>query len=112
MSRTAPHRRTVPDGTVLARQGQLGDRAYLVLSGSLQVRCDGVLVARLRPGDVAGEQAVLRGIPRTADLVADGEVEVAEYNGVALRDAIDHSPVIGELVEHALEARPPASSDR
>jgi CRP-like cAMP-binding protein len=55
---------------VLIRQGDRGDRVYLVEGGVLEVLRDGAQVAELGPGSVAGEIALLRDVPRTATVVA------------------------------------------
>jgi CRP-like cAMP-binding protein len=62
-----------PAGSVLCRQGDPGDRLYMVQSGSLDVRMglgpNGVALRRAGPGDFVGEMALLSGAPRNADLV-------------------------------------------
>jgi CRP-like cAMP-binding protein len=57
-------------GQVLMRQGDHGDRVYLVEGGALEVLRDGSHVADLGPGSVVGEIALLRDVPRTATVVA------------------------------------------
>jgi len=59
-------------GEVLMRQGDRGDRVYLVAEGSVEVIRDGFHVADRGPGAVVGEIALLRDVPRTATVrVAD-----------------------------------------
>jgi len=70
-------RQTLPDGTVLIRQGESPDDVFVLESGTLQVEMqtsDGTRM-RLRsinPGVVVGEVAMYSGDPRTADVVAEG----------------------------------------
>jgi MFS family permease len=60
-------------GRVVVRQGETGDRFYLVRDGTLQVAINGRDVQTLGPGDSFGEIALLRDVPRTASVIAQSE---------------------------------------
>jgi hypothetical protein len=93
-------------GDVLLRQGEPGDRAYLVVGGELVVDKDGREIGRVGPGAVVGEIALLRAAPRMATarartpsrlLAIDrDEFLAAATGGVTAREAAE------ELVESRL----------
>jgi MFS family permease len=74
MERVASHLQRVDaeSGDVLMRQGDRGERVFLVKSGAVEVISDGFHVTDLGPGSLVGEIALLRDVPRTATVrVAD-----------------------------------------
>ena len=64
-------REEVAAGTVLMREGDPGDRFYILFSGVLAVsQRDLGARSLLRPGDYFGEVAPAMGVPRTATVSA------------------------------------------
>jgi hypothetical protein len=69
----------VPVGTVIVREGDVGDRFYVVGSGQFAVtRDDGTRLHAMGPGHGFGEIALMRSVPRTATVTAatDGRLLV------------------------------------
>ena len=66
----------VTDGTVLCRQGDVGREAFVIVEGEASVTIDGAEMARLGPGSVCGEMALLDHGRRTATVTAVGPVKV------------------------------------
>jgi CRP-like cAMP-binding protein len=56
----------VKGGHVLMRQGDTGREMFVIATGSVAVERNGREIARLGPGDVVGEIALLSEGPRTA----------------------------------------------
>jgi len=70
------HPRHVPAGEVVYRQGDAGDGCFVIEQGSAQVIGDGRPIATVGPGDLVGEIALLRRVPRTATVRAVTEMDL------------------------------------
>ena len=60
-----------PAGAIAMREGDVGELFHVIVAGSAAVSVGGKPRPPLAPGDCFGEIALLRGIPRTATVVAD-----------------------------------------
>ena len=64
----------VPAGSAVFREGDIGDRFYIVESGDVEVSTAGRVLARRGPGESFGEIALLRDVTRTATVTALSDV--------------------------------------
>ena len=97
-------RTSAPAQRVLVSQGGRGLECFVVADGELDVIRDGELVARIGPGSVVGEIALLDHAVRNADVVTVTDVEVAVFDVRSFRRALDGNPTFRAMVERAAEA--------
>ncbi len=83
---------TVAPGRAVVRQGEPGADFYLIRSGTARVTQDGRRLRELGRGDGFGEIALLRDVPRTATVTADGPLVV---------DALDRATFLAVLAGSA-----------
>lgn len=80
-------------GSVIFRQGDAGDRLYLILQGRVRVgrTVPGMgeeAIAVLNPGDVFGEMALLDEAPRSADIVAHEQCLLLSLSRTSFEDLL------------------------
>ena len=68
--------RTVGAGTVLVREGEMGDAFYVIVSGQAEVDRSGDIVATIGPGSFFGDLALLDKAPRNATVTAKTDMEL------------------------------------
>jgi CRP-like cAMP-binding protein len=92
-------------GTVVLGTGERPDGLYIVLAGQFLVLRNGSVVARLGPGDLIGETALLSGGAFKSDVVARGKGLALCLPAAVFREVIMTHPhvleYIGEQAEHS-----------
>jgi MFS family permease len=95
----------VPPGRELIRQGDHGDRYYVIASGRVQIIRDGVAVREQGAGEGFGEIALIRDVPRTASVVALTAVELITIERERFLEAITGHPQSHASAEAVAAAR-------
>ena len=92
-------------GDTVFRQGDHGDRFYVVDSGEVEIEIDGREVNVLGPGEYFGEIALLRDVPRTATARARKSTELYALEREPFLAAVTGHAVSTEAAESVVVAR-------
>jgi CRP-like cAMP-binding protein len=96
-------------GSVLAEEGDLPTKFYVILEGNVTVHREGRHVADLGAGDYFGEVGVLELEPRNASVIATTPVRVASVMGWDLRERLEEQPGLKAALAKSASSR--GSSD-
>lgn len=96
-------------GRTVFRQGDAGDVCYLVRTGALEVvRQEAAgprVVARLEPGEIVGESALLTSTPRDASLVVLESAELLALHRGDLIEALDRDRQVAAHIVNLMKMR-------
>jgi CRP-like cAMP-binding protein len=90
------------------RQGEPGDRFYVIADGTATVEIDGAEASTLGPGDFFGEIALLREVPRTATLRAVQDLRLFALERDDFITAVTGHAPSREAADSVVAARLPA----
>ena len=96
---------TYEPGDVIIRDGEPGERFYIIAQGQVRVSKDGKQLREMETGDSFGEIALLRRIPRTATVTAISRVEVRTLAREEFLAAVTGSPESVESAEEVVSTR-------
>jgi predicted MFS family arabinose efflux permease len=90
----------VEAGGEIVREGERGDRFYVIEAGEVDVVHEGTFAATLGPGQYFGEIALLHDVPRVATCVARTDVDLFELDRDVFVSAVSgHEQTHAELEE-------------
>lgn len=99
---------TFAAGDTLMREGESGDEFFVITAGVVRILIDDMgtqkQVARLGRGAFLGEMAALMHEPRSATVVARGEVVCLRFDSALVSEVLNDTPKVREaLVKLALK---------
>ena len=95
----------VEPGTVLCREGEIGQEFFVIIDGKVMVTRKGRRIATRGTGDFVGEIALLEESPRTATVTADTPVRLFVLTRKDFRHLLDENPGVERKVLRALARR-------
>ncbi len=88
-------------GDVIIRQGDEGDKFYLIRRGAVEVSVDGTVIDTMKEGDFFGEISLLTGKPRNATVRALERVETYSLDKANFQEAIASSDSLKQQIYKA-----------
>lgn len=103
--KTVNDARELPAGTVIFSEGDPGDLMYVVLEGVVEIRVNLKATARMEPGDIFGEMALIDASPRSGCAVAVTDCRLAPINEKRFLYMVQQTPFFGLQVMRTLAHR-------
>jgi MFS family permease len=95
-------------GQVIIREGDEGDRFYVIADGDVDVTRQGAHVGDLHAGDYFGEIALLRDVPRTATVTATTPTQLLALDRDPFLEAVTGHPRSRERLAAVVDKRLPS----
>lgn len=81
-----------PAGATIFEEGQEGDYMYVVIQGEVVVSLHDKVLARVRPGEMVGEMALINRDYRSATVTADSDCLLAPIDQKSFESLLKHVP--------------------
>jgi NADH:ubiquinone reductase (H+-translocating) len=107
----AVHREHFEPGETVFANGDFGDKVYFVVNGAADVERDGALLAKLHPGDIFGEAALISNQPRNATIRATAPLDTVTVSRQAFQELLMHLPGLNDAMQELMSGRLNQSKD-
>lgn len=99
----------IPEGSVLFEEGDLGDKAYVIKEGEIEIyKYSGdrtIQLALRQPGEVIGEMSILESSPRSASGRARKDSILYTISHQVLEELLNTSPSAARVMLHTITSR-------
>lgn len=95
----------VDAGTVLCREGEIGNQFFVIVDGTVKIMRKGRRIAQRENGEFFGEIALLEDVPRTATVTAETPLRMFVLTSVQFKHLVAESPKVESKVLRALARR-------
>jgi CRP-like cAMP-binding protein len=96
---------TLNPGDVLFREGDAGDKMYVLLEGSAEISIAGKVVETAAPGALLGEIALIDRSPRSATVTAKAPSRFAQVDQRRFHFLVQQTPYFATHVMQVLAGR-------
>ena len=96
---------SMPAGSLIVDQGQMGREAFVVLDGSVTVKRNGKKVATLDAGSIVGELSLLDHGPRTATAICETDCTLLVLSQRTFLAVVDDVPALSHKLLASLASR-------
>ncbi len=101
----------VHEGSILVKEGEMGQEAMIVESGTAEVRRGDRKIDHLGPGDFFGEMSLINHMPRNADVVATSDMTLLVMNSREFSSVLSEYPEIAVKILKTVVRRLAANQD-
>jgi CRP-like cAMP-binding protein len=98
-------KRKAKPGEVIIKQGEIGDKFYLIGSGAVNVSINNKKVTELGEGDFFGEMALVTDLPRTATITVVEPTNLFLLYKRDFKKILLSKPKIAHIINEVLEKR-------
>ena len=101
----AVHREHFEPGETVFASGDFGNKVYFIVEGEAEVERSGERVAKLHPGDVFGEAALISNQPRNATIRASSQLDTVAVSRNAFQQLLMRLPGLNNAMQELMSDR-------
>lgn len=100
-----PEYQSFSQGQTLFREGEPGEKMYIVVEGQVDIVTDGQLLETVEPGGILGEMALIDDKPRSATVIAHTDCVLTPVSRQHFLTLIQHTPLFALQVMRVMAER-------